>query len=111
MFKNNIWAADLTGMGSLSSKKQGVKYFLQVIGVFTNHAWIKFLKDKKTKTDLNGFIEIVSKSKGKPNKLNPMQSPIQKWLDDNDILMYSKYNEGKSVAAENSIKTLKGKTY
>ena len=78
-----------------------------MIDVFTNHAWIKFLKDKKTKTDLKGFIEIVSKYKSKPNKLYTMQSPIQKWLDNNDIFMYSKHNEGKSVAAETSMKTFK----
>ena len=95
-------------MGSLSSEKGGVKYLLYMIGVFTNHAWIKFLKDRKTKTDLKGFIEIVSKSKGKSKKLYPMQSPLQKWLDDNDIVMYWKQNEGKSVAAERSLKTLKG---
>ena len=34
---------------------------------------------------------------------------MQKWLDDNDILMYLTHNEGKSVVAERFIKTLKGK--
>ena len=33
---------------------------------------------------------------------------IQKWLDKNDILMYSTYIEGKSVVAEWFIRTLKG---
>ena len=69
------------------------------------------MKDKTTKTDLDDFIEIVSKFKCQPNKLYSLSSPIQKWLDDNDILMYSKHNEGKSVAAETSIKTLKGNIY
>ena len=32
---------------------------------------------------------------------------MQKWLDDNDILMFSTRNEGKSVAAERFIRTLK----
>ena len=36
---------------------------------------------------------------------------MQKWLDDNDILMYSTHNEGKSVVLERFIKTLKGKIY
>ena len=36
---------------------------------------------------------------------------MQKWLDDNDILMYSIHNEGKSVVAEMFIKTLKGKIF
>ena len=36
---------------------------------------------------------------------------MQKWLDNNDILMYSAHNEGKSVIAESFIKTLKVKIY
>ena len=36
---------------------------------------------------------------------------MQKWLDNNDILMYSTHNEGKSVTAERFIKTLKAKIY
>ena len=32
---------------------------------------------------------------------------MQKWLDDNDILMFSTRNEGKSVVAERFIRTLK----
>ena len=31
---------------------------------------------------------------------------MQNWLDDDDILMYSTHNEGKSVVAERLIKTL-----
>ena len=34
-----------------------------------------------------------------------------KWLDDNDILMYSTYNKGKSVVTERFIRTLKSKIY
>ena len=36
---------------------------------------------------------------------------MQEWLDNNDILMYSTNNEGKSVTAERFIKTLKAKIY
>ena len=35
---------------------------------------------------------------------------MQEWLD-NNILMYSTHNEGKSVIAERFIKTLKSKIY
>ena len=38
-------------------------------------------------------------------------SVMQKWLDDNDILMQSTHNEGKLVVAERFIRTLKGKIY
>ena len=36
---------------------------------------------------------------------------LKKCLSDNDIIMYSTYNEGKSVVAERFIRTLKNKLY
>ena len=41
----------------------------------------QFLKDKKAKTVLNGFIEIVNKSKRKTNKL---------WTDQGKEFYYSR---------------------
>ena len=105
-------------MGSLSSKnKGGVKYLLCAIDVFAKCAWVKPLKDKKAKTVFNTFMEIVNESKRKPNKLkvdqgkNIYDSLMQRWLDDNDILMYYTHNEGKSVVAERFTRILKGKIY
>ena len=40
-YKDNIWAADLAEMGSLSSKNKNVQYLLCVIDVFTKCAWVK----------------------------------------------------------------------
>ena len=36
---------------------------------------------------------------------------FKKWLSDNDIIMYSTYNESKSVVAERFIRALKNKLY
>ena len=52
----------------MSSKNENVKYLLCVIDAFTNYAWVKPLKDKKVKTVLNAFIEIVNESNHKSNK-------------------------------------------
>ena len=104
-------------MESLSSKNKNVKYLLCVIDVFTKYAWVKPLKDKKGKTVLNAFIEIVNESNRKPNKLWIDQGRefynklLQKWLKDNNILMYSPHNEGKSVITERFIRILKSKIY
>ena len=63
------------------------------------------------------FIEIVNKFKHKTNKLWVNQGKefydilMQKWLDDNNILMYLTHNEDKSVVAERFIRTLKCKIY
>ena len=104
-------------MGSLSSTNKNFKYLLCVIDVFTRYAWVKPLKDKKSKTVLNAFIEIVKESNRKPNKLWVDQGRLfynklmQKWLDNNNILMYSTYTKSKSVIAERFIETLKAKIY
>ena len=81
-------------MWLLSSFNCGIKYLLCVIDVFTKNAWVKPSKDKKAKTALYGFIEILNESKRQPNKLWVDQEKefyndfMQKWLNDNDILMY-----------------------
>ena len=36
---------------------------------------------------------------------------FKKWLQDNDIVMYSTHNEGKYVVAERFIRTLKNKYF
>ena len=97
-------------MGSLSSKNKNVKYLLCAIDVFIKYAWVKALKDKKDKTVVNAFIEIVNETNCKPNKLWVDQRRefynklMQEWLEINDILMYSTHKEGKSVIAERIIK-------
>ena len=37
--------------------------------ISTKYVWVEPLKDKKGKTVLNVFVEIVNKSNCKPNKL------------------------------------------
>ena len=36
---------------------------------------------------------------------------MESWLEKNDIEMYSMHNEGKSVFAERSVRTLKSKNF
>ena len=69
------------------------------------------MQDKKCKTVLNAFIEILNEFNRSPNKLWVDQGRefynklIQEWLDNNDFLMHSTHNEGQSVIAERFIKT------
>ena len=66
---------------------------------------------------VNAFQSILKTSHRKPNKIWVDQGSkfynnvFKKWLKDNDISMYSTYNEGKSVVAERFIRTLKNKIY
>ena len=104
-------------MGSLFSKNRNVKYLSCVIVVFTENASGKPLKDKKGETFLNAFIDIINESNPKPNKLWVNQGKefynnlIQKLLHNNNILMYSTHNEGKSKVFKRFIKTSKAKIY
>ena len=104
-------------MESLSSNSKNVKYLLCVIDVFNKYAWVKPLKDKKDKTVLNAFMEIVNESNHKPNNLWADQGEkfynkfMEEFLDNNDILMYSTLNEGKLVIPERLLKTLKSRIY
>ena len=114
-FKDNIWGADLADMQSLSRKNKGIKYLLCVIDLYSKYAFVIPLKDKKEISIVNAFNKIIKQSNRKPNKIWVDQggefynNVFEKWLSDNDINMYSTYNEGKSVVAERFIRTLKNK--
>ena len=116
-FKDNIWGVDLADMQPLSRKNKGIKYLLCVIDLYSKYAFVIPLKDKKGISILNAFDKIMKQCNRKPNKIWVDQREefynniFKKWLSDNDIIMYSTYNEGKSVVAERFIRTLKSKLY
>ena len=116
-FKDNIREAHLADMQSLSRKNKGIKYLLCVIDLYSKYAFVVPLKDKKRISIVNAFNKIIKQSNRKPNKIWVDQggefynNVFKNWLSDNDIIMYSTYNEGKSVVAERFIRTLKNKLY
>ena len=116
-FKDNIWGADLAHMQLISKLNKGFRFLLCVIDIFSKYAWLVFLKDKKGVSIVNAFQKILNISAGKPNKIwvdkgsEFYNNTFKKWLKDNDIEMYSRHSEGKSVVAERFIRTLKTKTY
>ena len=116
-FKDNIWGVDLADMQSLSRKNKDIKYLLCAIDLYSKYAFVIPLKDKKGISIVNAFNKIIKQSNRKPEKIWVDQvgefynNVLKKWLLDNDIIMYSTYNEGKSVVAERFIRTLKNKLY
>ena len=71
---------------------------------------------------VNAFQSILKNStelhsNRKPNKIwvdkgsEFYNNSFKKWLQDNDIAMYSTHNERKFVVAERFIRTLKNKIY
>ena len=83
----------------------------------SKYAFVVPLKDKKGISVTNGFNKIIKQSGRKPNQILVDQGSefynhvFKRWLSRNNIIMYSSYNEGKSVVAERFIRTLKNKLY
>ena len=116
-FKDNIWGVDLADLQSLSKKNKGIKYLLCAIDLFGKYAFVVPLKDKKGISIVNAFNKIIKQSNRKLNKIWVDQGSefynrdFKKWLSSNDIIMYSTFNECKSVIAERFIRILKNKLY
>ena len=124
-FRDNIWGVDLADMQLLSKFNKEFRFLLCVVDIFSKCAWVVPLKDKKGISIVNAFQKILKESnrreaedKGrKPNKIwvdkgsEFYNNYFKKWLQDNDIVMYSTNNKGKSVIAERFIRTLKNKVY
>ena len=96
-------------MQLISKYNKGINYLLCVIDLFSKYAWVVPLKNNKGVSIVNAFQSILNDSKRKPNKIWVDQgsefyyNSFKKWLKDNDISMYSTFNEGESVIAERFI--------
>ena len=116
-FKDNIWGVDLADMQLLSKCNKGIRFLSCVIDIFSKYAWVVPLKDKKGISTVKAFQSILKQSNRKPNIIRVDKESefynayFKKWLRDNDIVMYSTHNEGKSVVAKKFIRTLKSKIY
>ena len=114
-FKDNIWGADLADMQLLNRYNNGIRVLLCVIDIFSKYAWVVPLKDRKGVSIVTAFRSILRQSNRKPNKTWVDKGSefynvyFKKWLQDNDIVMYSTHNKGKSVVAERFIRTPKSK--
>ena len=104
-------------MQSLSKKNKNINDLLCAIDLYSKFAFVVPLKDKKEISVTNGFNKIIKESGRKPNKIwvdqgSEFSNHVSKrWLSRNNIIMYSTYNEGRSVVAERFIRTLKNKLY
>ena len=61
-FRDNIWSVDLADMQSLSKYNKGKKYLLCAIDLFSKHAWVVPVKDKKGVSIVNAFQKIIIKA-------------------------------------------------
>ena len=112
-------------MQLLSRYNKGIRFLLCVIDSFSKYTWAAPLKDKKDVSIVTAFQSILKQSnrhaKGtsakhvKPNKIwidkgsEFYNASFKKWLRNNNIVMYSRSNEGKYLVAERFIRALKSK--
>ena len=114
-YKDNIWGGDLADMLLISKFNKGIKYLLRVIDLFSRYTWVVPLENKKGESIVERFKKILDDSNRKPNKIwidhgsEFYNNKFKIVLKENDIGMYSTFNEGKSVVAERFTK--KNKIY
>ena len=114
-FRDKLWGADLAATQLISKYNKGVRFLLCVIDIFSKYAWIVPLKDKKDASIVSAIQSILKQSNRKPKKIwidkgsEFYKSSFKKWLQDNDIVMYSTHNEVKSVVAERFLRTQRRK--
>ena len=98
----------------MSKFNKGVRFLLCVIDIFSKYVWVVPLKGASI---VVAFQSILKQSNRKPNKIwvekgsEFYNTSFKKWLQDDDIVMYSTHNERKSVVAERFIRTVKNKIY
>ena len=103
----------LADMQSLRKYNKGIRYLLCNIDLFSNYASVLPLENKRGITIVNLFQKIISKRR-KPNKMWVDQGGefynnlLKRFLKNNNIEVYSAYNEGKSVVAERFIRLKQG---
>ena len=107
-----VEGVDLADMSLISKFNKGIKYLFCVIDLFSRYAWVVGLKNKKGDSIVERFKSILDSSGRKPNKIwvdhgsEFYNNKFKGFLIENDIEMYSNFNEGKSVVAERFINTL-----
>ena len=86
-------------MQLISKFNEGYRFLLCVTDMFSKYVWVIPLKDKRGVSIANAFQKI-KESDRKPNKIwvdkgsGFYNGSFKNWLKDNDIEMYSIYNEG-----------------
>ena len=83
--RDNIWGTDLADMQLISKFNKAFRFLLCVIDIFSKHAWVVPLKDKKGISVVNAFQKTFDKSGRKPNKI---------WVDNGSEFYNNSFKNG-----------------
>ena len=108
--KDHTWSADLV---FIPQKDNGYKILFTIIDLHTRYAFVVPLKDKQEITIRNSFENIFEEYQRIPrylwvdNGTEFYNKTFKSFCDENDIKIYSTYNEGKAVVIERFNRTFK----
>ena len=68
-FIDNIWSAHLTDIQLISKFKKGFRFLLCAVDIYSKHAWVISLEDKKDTPAANVLQKILNESSRKLNKI------------------------------------------
>ena len=97
---------DLADTTLISKFNKGIKNLLCVIDLYSRYAWVVPLKNRKSDSIVEEFQSILKNSGRKANKIwvdhgsEFYNNKFKNFLKENDIEMYSTFNEEKSVVSE-----------
>ena len=106
------WQMDLADMQSMQKFNNGYRYLLVCIDVFSKYAWVIPLKNKTGPSLVDALKKILSSGR-KPQKIFTDQGTeflnrhVQAFMNEENIHLYTTYNETKASIVERLIRTLK----
>ena len=108
-FPNEIWSADLIDLKKLKKYNNGFQYIINIIDLYSRYAWSIPIKNKTGKSIVEAFDSLseTPKKLWVDNGSEFYNKIFKKWLNDNNIEMYSTFNEGKAVVIERFNRTFK----
>ena len=111
---DEIWSIDLADMIDYKiSNNKGYRYIFIVINNFSKYLWAIPLKNKYGQAITNEFLNILTKSKRKPLKIESdrgtefYNSIFQNLLKSENIHHYSRYTDKGPSIAERVIRTIR----
>lgn len=94
------WEADLADVQNLSQYNNGIKFLLVIVDVFSRFMWVRPLKDRKTKSVIEAFQDILSGPR-RPKVIRTDKGSefynryLQKYMREQDIKIIYALNEIK----------------
>ena len=87
------WEADLADMQNLAEHNNGIKHLLVIVDVFSRFLWVRPLQDKKAKTVIAAFKDILSGPR-RPKSIRTDKGSefynryLKHYLKENDIKIF-----------------------